>query len=163
MDQKDIVDERQQNIKEIADMMSKVNEISKEMNQLIHKQDEGLNDILQTQNNIHNNARTATKDLVEADDLTKKKLKKIAIWAIAVILLGLCIVGLVYILKGNKKNDDPKVGILGSQGPGNCTHVHLHFHGLEGGQSDGKRSFLVKHFWSPEMGSASHVVHTSII
>jgi hypothetical protein len=108
MDQKDIVDERQQNIREITDMMTKVNQISKEMNQLIQKQDDDLDNIHKKQEDIQNNAQTTVKDMVEADNITKKKLKKIAFWAAAVILLGLCIVGLVYILKGKKTSDDPK-------------------------------------------------------
>jgi hypothetical protein len=106
MDQKDVVDERQQNIKDIADMMSKVNQISKEMNQLIHKQDENLDSIHKKQDKIHKNAKGTVNDLVEADNLTKKKLKKIAIWAGAIILLGICVVGLVYIIKGTDKKSD---------------------------------------------------------
>lgn len=105
MDQKDLVDDRQQNIREIADMMTKVNQISKEMNTLIYKQDEKLDSIHKHQDQIQDNARTAVQDMVETDNLTRKKLKKIALWAAAVILLGLCVVGLVYIIKSGSKDD----------------------------------------------------------
>ena len=112
MDQKDIVDEREKNIKDIADMVSKVNQISKEMNQLIHKQDENLDSIHKKQDKVQKNAQQTVQDLVDTDNLTKKKLKRIAIWAVAIILLGLCVVGLVYIIKGNKKKENKDVAFV---------------------------------------------------
>ena len=129
MDQKDIVDERQQNIREISDMMTKVNQISKEMNQLIHKQDEDLDNIHKKQENIQNNAQTTVKDMVEVDNITKKKLKKIAFWAIGIILLALCIIGLIYILKGKKKSDDPKTQPL--QLGNSSIHNHYRYDPIE--------------------------------
>lgn len=105
MDQKDLVDGRQQNIREIAEMMSRVNQISKEMNTLIHRQDEKLDSITRTQDRVQDNAHQALGDMVETDRITRKKLKKVAIWAAVVVLLGLCVVGLVYIIKGGKKSD----------------------------------------------------------
>lgn len=170
MDQKDIVDERQQNIKEIADMMNKVNQISKEMNQLIHKQDEGLDEINKKQKKIKENAEKATENLIEADDLTKKKLKKIAIWAVAVILLGLCIVGLVYILKGGGggKKDDPKVVKFGNEFGNNIIHKHIHehhhyYHGFDDNLVKNKSLIGTNLDLNDVLPEYKYVVHSSLI
>ena len=137
MDQKDLVDERQQNIREIADMMTKVNQISKEMNTLIHKQDEQLDEIHKRQDNVQDNARTALDDMVQTETLTRKKFKKIALWAVAVILLGLCVVGLVYIIKGGSKDEDNKTD-----------QSSLKIHGLDGVN-------MVPDFYAEEMSDES--------
>ena len=103
MDQKDIVDERQQNIKDISVMMKRANDISEQMNNLIKESDQNLDTIIKTQDEVYVNAENTTNDMLETNEINKKKLKKVFIWVVALILLGICIIGLVYIIKGTKK------------------------------------------------------------
>ena len=109
MDQKDIVDEREENIKELTTMMTRVNDISKQMNQLIETMDQDLDKINNKQDNILKNAEVTNKEMKETDQINKKKLKKVFIWVLALIGLGACIIGLVYIIKGSTDKTETKL------------------------------------------------------
>ena len=106
MDQKDQVDEREENIKEINKMMLKVNDISKQMKGIILEMDQDLDGIRKKQDDIDRNAGMTNKEMVETDKINKKKLKKVFIWTLIIIVLALCIIGIVYLSKGNKDKEN---------------------------------------------------------
>ena len=112
MDQKDLVDTRDEDIREIATMAEKVFAISNDIKNLTKKQGQGLDNIIKKQDNIEDNAEKAVEELAEANEFSRKKLKKVLIWGGVVLALAVCVTALVYIIKGTKKKpDDPTVKI----------------------------------------------------
>lgn len=108
MDQKDLVDQRDEDIREIANMAEKVFAISNDIKNLTQRQGEALDNIIKKQEDIEDNAGKAVDELEEANEFSRKKLKKVLIWGGVLLALAICVTALVYIIKDTKKSKDDK-------------------------------------------------------